>query len=42
MRGDVLLTLRLQPRHQHFGGDSELCSALRLTLLLARVWEPDA
>lgn len=41
MRGHVLLTLRLQLRHQHFGRGSELLSVPRLTLLLAGVWESD-
>lgn len=42
MRGQVLLTLRPQPRHQHVDGGSELVSVLRLTLLLAKVWESEA
>lgn len=42
MRGQVLLTLRPQPRHQHVDGGSELVSVLRLTLLLAAVWESEA
>lgn len=41
MRGQVL-TLRLQPRHQHVNGGLELVSVLRLTLLLAKVWESEA
>lgn len=42
MRGHVLLTLRLQLRGQHSHGVSELFNVLRLTLLLAGVWESDA
>lgn len=42
MKGHVLLTLRLQLRDQHFHGGSELFTVLRLTLLLAGVWEADA
>lgn len=41
MRGHVPLTLRLQMRHQHFGGGSALLSVPRLTLLLVGVWESD-
>lgn len=41
MRGHVL-TLRLQLRDQHYHGGSELFNVLRLTLLLAGVWESDA
>lgn len=42
MRGQVLLTLKPQLRHQHVDGGSELLSILRLTLLLAGVWESEA
>lgn len=42
MRGHVLLTLRIQLRDQHYHGGSELFNVLRLTLLLAGVWESDA
>lgn len=34
--------MRPQPRHQHVDGGSELVSVLRLTLLLAKVWESEA
>lgn len=34
--------MRPQPRHQHVDGGSELVSVLRLTPLLAAVWESEA
>lgn len=42
MRGQVLLTLRPQPRQQHDDWGSEPVSVLSWTLRVAGVWESDA